>query len=289
VEKRLELVKFCHKVYEKGFVSATDGNLSLRLDSKRILITPSGKNKGEVKPEDLLTIDNYGRKLDGNGKVSTEAKIHLLAYNSRPEVNAVVHCHPVYATAFATAGIDLSEPVFPEVILSLGEIPLCKYGTPSTDELPASMKPYINYAWAFLLQNHGAVTLGVSIEDAYYKMEKLEHAAQTIFVAKILGGAHPLSRENVVKLLNIAEKTYGIKPKFKLNVSAVTNRNEKSITGASESGTYTEIIENRLKSRAGNPKVNPFDVKSRFTSNEQNQRNTINTEEINKIIKEFKF
>ena len=290
MEERLELVKFCHKVYEKGFVSATDGNLSLRLDSKRILITPSGKNKGEVEPEDLLIIDYFGNKLFGKGKVTTEVKIHLLAYNSRPEVNAVVHCHPVYATAFATAGVDLSQPVFPEVILSIGEIPLCRYGTPSTDELPDSMKPFINYAWAFLLQNHGAVTLGVSIEDAYFKMEKLEHAAQTIFIAKILGGANPLSKENIEKLLSIAEKTYGVKPKFKLNefTDGITgNENRKQNT--SQTGTYTEIIENRLKSRAGNPKVNPFDVKSRLTSDEQKYQNTINIEEINKIIKEFKF
>ncbi len=290
MEERLELVKFCHKVYEKGFVSATDGNLSLRLDSKRILITPSGKNKGEVEPEDLLIIDYFGNKLVGKGKVTTEVKIHLLAYNSRPEVNAVVHCHPVYATAFATAGVDLSQPVFPEVILSIGEIPLCRYGTPSTDELPDSMKPFINYAWAFLLQNHGAVTLGVSIEDAYFKMEKLEHAAKTIFIAKILGGANQLSKENIEKLLSIAEKTYGVKPKFKLNkfTDGITG-NEKRKKNTSQTGTYTEIIENRLKSRAGNPKVNPFDVKSRLTSDEQKYKNTINIEEINKIIKEFKF
>ena len=290
MEERLELVKFCHKVYEKGFVSATDGNLSLRLDSKRILITPSGKNKGEVEPEDLLIIDYFGNKLFGKGKVTTEVKIHLLAYNSRPEVNAVVHCHPVYATAFATAGVDLSQPVFPEVILSIGEIPLCRYGTPSTDELPDSMKPFINYAWAFLLQNHGAVTLGVSIEDAYFKMEKLEHAAQTIFIAKILGGVNPLSKENIEKLLSIAEKTYGVKPKFKLNkFTDGTTGNENRKKNTSQTGTYTEIIENRLKSRAGNPKVNPFDVKSRLTSDEQKYQNTINIEEINKIIKEFKF
>ncbi len=289
MEERLKLVKFCHKVYEKGFVSATDGNLSLRLDSHRILITPSGKNKGEVLPEDLLVIDYSGNKLQGKGKVTTEAKIHLLAYNSRPEVNAVVHCHPVYATAFATAGIDLSQPVFPEVILSIGEIPLCKYGTPSTDELPDSMKPYINYAWAFLLQNHGAVTLGSSIEDAYYKMEKLEHAAQTIFIAKVLGGVNTLSEENVTKLLEIAERTYGIKPRFgKYAESALSPENSEPRKVSSEPLSYTEIIENRLKSRAGNPKVNPFDVRPR-SINEKVENRKLAIDEINKIIKEFKF
>ncbi len=290
MDERLELVKFCHKVYEKGFVSATDGNLSMRLDSGRILITPSGKNKGEVRLEDLLIIDNKGNKLLGSGKVSTEAKIHLLAYNSRPEVNAVVHCHPVYATAFASSGIDLTQPVFPEVILSLGKIPLCKYGTPSTNELPDSMEPYINSAWAFLLQNHGAVTLGKSIKDAYYKMEKLEHAAQTIFVAKILGGPTTLSKENVEKLLRIAESTYGIKLNNEFSKKPETNFHlEPENHFSSQSTNYTEIIENRLKSRAGNPKVNPFNVKQRAVSNFPETENRINIDEINKIIKEFKF
>ncbi len=290
MEERLELVKFCRKVYDKGFVSATDGNLSLRLDSGRILITPSGKNKGEVQPEDLIIIDTNGNKLEGKGKVSTEAKIHLLAYNSRPEVNAVVHCHPVYATAFATAGIELTQPVFPEVILSLGKIPLCKYGTPSTDELPDSMKPYINHAWALLLQNHGAVTLGVSIQDAYYKMEKLEHAAQTIFIAKVLGGPTTLSRDNVEKLLRIAQSTYGIKPNFNFNNPSLPNtKKEDEQLISSRPVSYTEIIENRLKSRAGNPKVNPFGVNNIRTDKDNIEPDRIDEEEINRIIKDFKF
>ena len=209
---RSDLTKFCHKVYEKGFVSAYDGNLSIRIDSDKILITPSGKCKGEIEENDLLEIDYNGKLLNGNGKVSTEVKIHLLAYKKRKDVEVVIHCHPTYATAFATAGEGFISPVFPEVILSLGKVPLCKYATPSTDELPLSMEPYIDFAWAFLLQNHGAVTLGLNLDDAYNKMEKLEHSAHTIFAAKLLGGEKELSFEKVKELINLAREVYGILP-----------------------------------------------------------------------------
>jgi L-fuculose-phosphate aldolase len=159
-----------------------------------------------------LEIDHTGKIISGKGNLSTEFKIHLFAYSRRPEVNAVVHCHPVFATAFAAAGIDLAKHVFPEVLLTLGKIPLCRYATPSTDDLALSLEPYIDFAWAFLLQNHGAVTLGKDLDDAYYKMEKLEHTAHTIFAAKLLGGEKELPFEKVKELLNLATKVYGITP-----------------------------------------------------------------------------
>jgi L-fuculose-phosphate aldolase len=207
-----ELIEICHRVYGKGFVSAYDGNLSIRTDEDRFFITRSGVCKGEAEEEDILEIDSLGKVINGSGKVTTENKIHLLAYKKRPEVNAVVHCHPVYATAFATKGEGFEEPVFPEFILSLGKVPLCKYGTPSTDELPDSMLPYISNSWAMLFQNHGAVTFGRNIKDAYYKMEKLEHAAKTLFTARLLGGETILPKEKADELYSISESVYGIKP-----------------------------------------------------------------------------
>lgn len=208
---RSDLTKFCHKVYEKGFVSAYDGNLSLRIDSEKILITPSGKCKGEIEENDLLEIDYNGKLLSGNGKVSTEVKIHLLAYKKRKDIEAVIHCHPTYATAFATAGEGFISPVFPEVILSLGKVPLCKYATPSTDELPDSMLPYIDFSWAMLFENHGAITFGKCIKGAYYRMEKLEHAAHTLFAARQLGREKTIPMNKVRELYSLAENTYGIK------------------------------------------------------------------------------
>lgn len=206
-----DLIRICHKVYEKGFVSAYDGNISAATHDNTFLITRSGVNKGEVTHKDILEIDITGRILKGEGRVSTEYKLHFFAYSRRKEVNAIVHCHPVFTTAFSTAGEELPHYIFPEVILTLGKIPLCKYATPSTEELPKSLMPYIDFAWAFMLQNHGAVTLGKSLDDAYYKMEKLEQSAKTIFLAKMLGKVNPLSSEQINELISIAESAYGIK------------------------------------------------------------------------------
>ncbi len=206
-----QLVEICHKVYEKGFVAAFDGNLSVRTSENNIYITRSGVSKGEVTTDDILLIDLQGNKLEGQGKVTTEVKIHLLAYNHRKEVNAVIHAHPVFATAFATLGEGLTTSVFPEVVLGLGKVPLCKYATPSTQEVPDSMLPYVDYAWAMLLQNHGAVTLGTSLEDAYYKMEKLEHTAKTLYVIRSMGKEQAIPSEKLKKLYAIAEEVYGIK------------------------------------------------------------------------------
>ncbi|MFA3782748.1 class II aldolase/adducin family protein [Melioribacteraceae bacterium 4301-Me] len=208
---RSELTVYCHKVYEKEYVSAYDGNLSARIDGRRILITPSGKCKGEIKEDDLLEIDYDGNLLAGNGKVSTEVKIHLLVYKLRNDIHSVIHCHPPFATAFATLGEGFNKPVLPESVLSLGKVPLCKYGTPSTDELPNSMLPYIDFSWAFLLENHGAVTIGKNIKGAYFRMEKLEHTAKTIFIARLLGREKTIPLQKLKELYSIAEKVYGIK------------------------------------------------------------------------------
>ena len=206
-----KIVSICHKVYEKGFVSAYDGNVSVITPENTVLFTRSGVCKGDVTAEDILEFDMNGSLLKGEGKITTEFKLHLFAYSRRPDVNAVVHCHPVHATAFSLVGEGIIEHYFPEVILTLGKIPLCKYGTPSTNDLPLSLEPYIEHSWAYLLQNHGAITLGKTLDDAYYKMEKLEHSAETIFKARMLGKPNTLSKEDIAQLLKISEETYGIK------------------------------------------------------------------------------
>lgn len=205
-----KLVEICHKVYDKGFVAAYDGNLSVRTTRNTIIITRSGVCKGDVTEKDLVEIDLEGKILSGRSKISTEHKIHLLAYKKRKEVNAVVHCHSVYATAFALIGEGLDKHYLPEVFLTFGKVPLCKYATPSTDDVPKSLEPYMDYSWAFLLQNHGAVTLGKNLDDAYFKMEKLEHAAKTILLARLAGKPRELSKKNINEILKLSENTYGI-------------------------------------------------------------------------------
>lgn len=207
------LIEICHLVYKKKFVSAFDGNLSLLTSSGTVLITRSGICKGDVKEKDIIETDLKGRIVAGTGKLSTENKIHFFIYSSRPDVRAVIHCHPVYATAFAASGKSFPADIFPEVILTLGKIPVCEYATPSTEEVPLSLKPHISEGWAYLLKNHGAVTLGRNIKEAYFKMEKLEHTAKTLAVSYLLGGPRPIPKNKVEQLINISEEVYGIKIK----------------------------------------------------------------------------
>ena len=206
-----QLVEACHKVYEKGFVSAYDGNLSSRIDEDTILITRSGINKGEVTPNDILTIDNSGNLLSGKGKVSTEVKLHLNIYNSRSDVNSVIHCHPVFSTAISITHEKFPNNIFPEAILTLGNIPICKYEMPSTSDLADSLNPFLDFAYVFLLSNHGAVTVGNNISTAYYRMEKLEQISQIIISAKSVGEIKELPDSEIKKLYDIAEDTYSIK------------------------------------------------------------------------------
>jgi L-fuculose-phosphate aldolase len=205
-----ELIDMCHKVYEKGFVSGFDGNISVRASKNTFFITRSAVCKGDVTFNDILEIDSNGKIVDGKGKISTEFKIHLFVYAHREKVNAVIHCHPIYATAFAASKSTLDKPIFPEVVLTLGRIPLCEYATPSTNELHESMNSYIDYANVFLLQNHGAVAVGRNLKEAYYRMEKLEHYSKTVFIAKQLGGENEIPKQKLAELYSISEQNYNI-------------------------------------------------------------------------------
>lgn len=277
-----DLVKYSNKTYEKGFVAATDGNLSVRLDNNRIAITKSGLCKGDVTESDIIVVDLDGNKLEGEGKPSSELKIHLLAYNKRKDINAIVHSHPIYVTAFATANLDFTDPVFPEVILTIGPVHLCKYGTPSTEELPNSMLPFIENSWAVILQNHGLVTFGIDLVSAYNRTEKLEHAAKTILVSRILGGENVLNNDQVNKLYSISMKTWGIKPLSKsYNSNAIFQKNNFSYS-KNQQVNYIETIEENLRARAGNQVFNNSSIIKK------NKKNIFSEELISTILSDFK-
>jgi L-fuculose-phosphate aldolase len=190
-----KLTYYAHKVYHNGYGAAYDGNLSVRHGSA-IYITATRTNKETANPADISVVDLSGNLLEGQRLPSTELAMHLFIYNSRPDVGGIVHTHPVFATAFAAARQGLTKPVFPEVVLDLGDVPLCNYATPSTEEVAASIKPHVQ-ANAFLLANHGAVALGGDVDEAYFRLEKLEHSAKTIFFARLLGGEVPLTDSQV--------------------------------------------------------------------------------------------
>lgn len=204
-----QMVDVCHRIAQRGMVSATDGNVSVRTDRGTFYATRSSVHKGEVTINDIVEVDRTGQVMSGSGKPSTELKMHLFIYEQRPDVHAVVHAHPIFATAFAASGFALDRPVFPEVVLMLGKIPLADYATPSTDEVPESIRPFVNEHNAILLANHGAVTYGESLKAAYYAMEKLEHTAQITFLARMLGGERPLTPDQIRSLLAVSEQSYG--------------------------------------------------------------------------------
>ncbi len=204
-----ELVDVCHRIYDRGFVTATDGNISARLPGGNILATPTSLNKGMVRADDFVEVDPEGSLVSGLNRPSSELLMHLYIYRQRPDVQAIVHAHPPYATGFATARIPLNECLFPEVIVGLGAIPLAPYGTPSTSEVVESIEPFVPNADAILLANHGVVTYGRDLLNAYFKMEKVEHAAHITFVARLLGGEKPLSEADIEKLRKISTESYG--------------------------------------------------------------------------------
>jgi len=204
-----QIVDVCHHLYAKGFVTATDGNVSVRLESGNFLTTRTAINKGMTTPDDIVEVDNQGNSLAANRQPSTELPMHLFVYSQRSDVNAVVHAHPAYATGFATARIPLTACLFPEVIVGLGAIPLAEYATPSTDEVAKSLSPFVMKADAILLANHGVVTFGKDLFDAYFRMEKVEHAAHIAFVARMLGGEKALSPGDLERLREISQRSYG--------------------------------------------------------------------------------
>lgn len=206
---RREICAVGRWMYERGLAVATEGNLSVRLEADRILVTPAGACKGRLAPEDLLVTDMDGRVVSGEGQASSEILMHLLFYNVRPEVSAIVHAHPPTATGFAAAGRALEEAVLPEVVVCLGKIPLAPYGTPGTVDLCAGLEPLAPRHDAILLENHGAVTCGPDLRTAYYRMETVEQFARIMLAAESLGGPHLLPRAEVQKLI-AARARYGV-------------------------------------------------------------------------------
>jgi L-fuculose-phosphate aldolase len=201
-----DLIYFSKLCYKNGYVAATDGNISVRTRKNYILTTATEICKGYVTNKDLVKVDFRGKIIEGKKKPSTELKLHMNIYKQRKDVNAVVHTHPKFASAFAAAGIALDKPVFPEIYLKLKKIPLAKYSTPGTEEVPLSISPYVKEYNAILLANHGLVTFGKSLEEAYFLTEKVEQFAEIIFYARMLGGEKRLTNAQINKLDKLKTK-----------------------------------------------------------------------------------
>lgn len=204
---RQEIVQIGRLMYEKGFIAASDGNISARLGSGRILITPSGLHKGFLQPEQILLVDENGRRVgpatgaNRQLKPTSELPMHLEAYRQRPDIAAVVHAHPPITIALSIAGIPMADCLLPEVIVFLGLIPTTQYATPSSEENVRAIRQFIHHHDALVLQRHGSLTVGDSPMQGFMRLETLEQNARIAFMLAQLGVHHPLPAAEVQKLL----------------------------------------------------------------------------------------
>lgn len=202
---REEICEIGRRMYGRRMVAANDGNISVRLSENEILCTPTGVSKGFMEPGQLCRVDLTGNVLgeSGGARPSSEVKMHLRVYQKRPDISAVVHAHPIFATSFAVMGKALDAPIMPEVIVNFGKIPLAPYGTPSTAEIPDAIEPFLNDYEAVLLEHHGALTWGKDLLTAYMKMESLEFYAELLYRTTQLGGPRELDAEQLDSLYRV--------------------------------------------------------------------------------------
>ena len=211
-EIKKEICDIGKRIYDHGFVAANDGNISVKVGPNEFYCTPTGVSKGFMTPDMIIKIDANGNKIDGKLNPSSEIKMHMRVYQERPDANAVVHAHPPVATAFTVAGVELDQYILPEAILTIGNVPTCDYGMPSTMEIPESLMPYIQKHDAFLLKNHGALTVGNSLTKAWFVMDEVEYFAKVSKLAleigqmKIGGDVQELTCDQLEKLMELRVK-----------------------------------------------------------------------------------
>ena len=195
-----EIVAVCRRLHGRGLIAGQDGNVSVRMRSGHILVTPAGLSKVDVTTDGLVELTPEGRQVTDGLSASSEVGMHLRIYRERPDVRAIVHAHPPVATAYGAVGRDFMDAVLPEVIFHLGRVPLVPFAMPGTPALGDAMAPYLADHDAFLLASHGATTVGPSLRLAHQRMESLEHAARILFTAAQLGSVTPLQPEHVAAL-----------------------------------------------------------------------------------------
>jgi L-fuculose-phosphate aldolase len=203
---RNDIVRVCRRLYERGLIAGGEGNVSARLEDGNILVTPSGASKIDVSESDLVIVNPDGKPVAGSGRASSELGMHLRIYRLRPDVGAVVHAHPPFATAFAVAGEDLMAPVLPEILVLIGGVPLVPYATPGSPALAAAIEPFLPHHDAFLMANHGATAYGSTLSIAHQRMESLEHAARILFSARALGHISMLTDDERDLLLQLRRR-----------------------------------------------------------------------------------
>ena len=240
------IVEIATRCYDRGLLVAGDGNISVRVGENRLIATPSGVSKGWMKPEMMCVVDLAGNALESSDyKVSSEWPMHRIIYEQRPDIHAVCHAHPPHATGFSVAGLSLSKAILSEVVLTLGCVPLATYGTPSTRELTDAIEPYLEFHDALLMANHGAVAYATTLEQAFNKLETLEHTCKISFIARTLGNENVIPDRAIPKLFEIRERN-GVMP-FEARAGQVCGIGEKATIGQGDGETVTltraELVE----------------------------------------------
>lgn len=204
-EIRKHICDIGRRIYDRKMVAANDGNISVKLSDNEFLCTPTGVSKGFMTPDCVCKIDRDGSVIEaGDGfRPSSEMKMHMRVYKTRPDVGAVVHAHPIFATTFAVCHIPLSQPITAEAVMFLGTVPVAPYGTPSTSEIPDAIEPLLKDNDQLLLANHGALTYGPDLLSAYYKMESVEFYAELLYRSRQLGTPVELDAESLQKIKNL--------------------------------------------------------------------------------------
>ena len=200
---REEMCEIGRRIYNKGFAAANDGNISFRLDENRVLCTPTRVSKGYMKPDDLCIVDMEGKQISGKRKRSSEILMHLTIMKTRPDVRSVVHCHPPHATAFAVAHEPIPKCTMPEFEVFLGEVAIAPYETPGTQTFADTIIPYIKDTDTILLANHGTVTAGSDLMDAYFKTEIIDAYCRILILTKQLGRVEYYSDAKAAELIKI--------------------------------------------------------------------------------------
>lgn len=194
------------RVYAKGFAAANDGNITIRLNEREFLCTPTMVSKGYMKPEDICKVDNKGNQLAGKRKRTSEVLLHLSIYNQRPDINAVVHCHPPHATAFAVAHEPIPKCVLPEVEVFLGEVPIAVYETPGAQAFADTVAPYAKDCNTILLANHGTITFGPDLENAYFNTEIIDSYCRILILSRQLGRVNYFTEQQTRELLALKKR-----------------------------------------------------------------------------------
>lgn len=247
-ELKQMIIEIGRRIWTRGFVAANDGNITVKLNEKEILTTPTGVSKGFMTPEMILRMTMNGKVVSKSSKYrpSSEVKMHLEVYREREDIRSVIHAHPPYCTSFAVSGIPLDKCVLPEAILTIGAVPMAEYATPSTMEIPDSIRPHIRKSDVVLLANHGALTLGPDLLSAYHRMETLEHAAHIVFLSMQMGNVNVLPQNQVDRLMSMREG-YGLGGKVSVCRAAPSAASETT-PAVDNVRLITQKVIDRLKS-----------------------------------------